>query len=276
MRRAFVSAAALLTGFMLLPARASAQHLPEPWADTEDQPPRVDLSGSFGVLVPTNWSTLVLLGSISSGSGVVEQILSRELRVEADKSYGGALTYWEGRYGLRFQGDYSKSSLRISGAAPIGIQTWLYDVRGVIGAMEYKPSRMILPYGFVGVGGITYDLAQAVSPPLTFITQAPALPSAPNVIIVGDRGRQFVLSEEELGVKTVFALTFGAGTDIRVPIGPGGIGLRLEVSDHWAASPLDVRVTELSSGVTAYDSRVDFGAVHHLSATVGFIVQVGR
>jgi hypothetical protein len=276
MRRARAASAAFLAGFMLLPARTSAQHLPDPWADSEDQPPRVDLSGSFGVLVPTNWSTLVLLGSISSGSGVVEQILSRELRVEADKSYGGALTYWEGRYGLRFQGDYSKSSLRISNAAPIGIKTWLYDVRGVIGAVEYKPSRTVLPYGFVGVGGITYDLAQTVSPPLTFITQAPALPSAPNAIIVGDRSRQFVLSEEELGVKTVFALTFGAGTDIRVPIGPGGIGLRLEVSDHWAASPLDVRVTEVSSGVTAYDSRVDFGAVHHLSATVGFIVQIGR
>ncbi len=276
MRRPFISAAALLAGFMLLPARASAQLLPDPWADSEDRPPRVDLSASFGVLVPTNWSTLVLLGSVSSGSGVVEQILARELRVEADQSYGGALTYWEGRYGLRFQGGYSKSALKISGAAPIGIKTWLYDVRGVIGALEYKPSRVVLPYGFVGVGGVTYDLAQTVTPPLTFITQAPALPSAPNTIIVGDRGRQFILSEEELGVKTVFALTFGAGTDIRVPIGPGGIGLRLEVSDHWTASPLDLRVTELTSGVTSYDSRVQFGAVHHLSATVGFILQIGR
>ena len=127
---------------------------------------------------------------------------------------------------------------------------------------------MILPYGFVGVGGVTYDLAQTVTPPLTFITQAPALPSAPNTIIVGDRGRQFILSEEELGVKTVFALTFQA-YNIRVPIGPGGIGLRLEVSDHWTASPLDLRVTELTSGVTSYNSRVQFGAVHHLSATVG-------
>lgn len=276
MRRAFLSAAVLLAATML-PGPASAQNWPQPWADPEDRPPRVDLSASFGVLAPTNWSTLVLLGSISSASGVVEQILSREIRVDADKAYGGALTYWEGRYGVRLQGGYSKSSLKISGASPVGIKTWLYDVRGVIGGREYEPDRIVLPYGFAGVGGITYSLAQTIGPPLTFITQAPVFATAPNVIVVvGGSGRQFVLSEDELGAKTVLALNFGAGLDLRLPIGPGGVGLRFEVSDHLAASPLHLHITELTSGVTSYDSRVDFGAVHHLSATAGVVVQIGR
>jgi len=268
-------AAALLVGAILFPAPTLAQSWSDPWADPEDRPPRVDLSGSFGVIAPTNWSNLVLLGSISSTTGVIEQVLSRELRVQADKAYSGALTYWEGRYGVRLQGEYSKSSLQITGAQPVSIKTWLYDVRGVIGMLEYKPSRIVFPYGFVGVGGITYDLAQVVSPPLTFMTQAPAISASRDSIIVGDGGRQFVLSEEELGVKTVFALSFGVGTDLRIPLGPGGVALRLEVSDHIAASPLELRISSFSA-LPGSDNRVQFGTVHHLTATAGFVVQIGR
>jgi hypothetical protein len=275
MHRASLTTVVLLAGALLFPAHTRAQSWPEPWADEEDRPPRVDLSASFGVLAPTNWSNLVLLGSISSATGVTEQVLSRQLRVQTDKAFSGALTYWEGRYGVRLQGEYSKSSLQITGAAPVNVKTWLYDVRGVIGMREYAPSRIVFPYGFVGVGGITYDLAQIVGPPLTFITQAPALPAARDLVVVGDGGRQFVLSEDELGVNTVFAFNFGVGTDLRVPLGPGGVALRLEVSDHMARSPLELRLSPLS-GFAPSDDRVQFGAVHHLTATVGFVVQVGR
>jgi hypothetical protein len=277
MRRASLTTAALVAGLTLLPTRSAAQTWPDPWADAEDRPPRIDLAAAVGVLAPTNWSHLVLLGSISSASGVVEQILARELRVDADTEYGGAFTYWEGRYGFRLQGAYSKSSLRISGASPIGIKTWLYDTRGVIGAVEYAPRRKVWPYGFVGVGGITYDLAQVVSPPLTFITQAPAQSIGQTVVVFGDRGRQFVLSEDELGVKTVFALNFGAGTDFRIPIGSAGIGLRVEATDHVARSPLELHISELSAlGAAASDNGVRFGVVHHLSVTAGVVVQIGR
>jgi len=268
--------AALLGCLMLRPARASAQPLPEPWADPQDST-RVDLSAFVGILSPTNWSNLVLLGSISTG-GVVEQILARQLRVDAEKAYGGAVTYWEGRYGFRVQGGYSQSSLRISSAPPVGAKTWLYDVRGVIGAVDYRPRRRVLPYGFLGFGGITYDLAQTVSPPLTFITQAPAVSTGQTVIVVGDRGQQFLLSEDELDAKTVFAVNFGVGTDFRLPIGPGGAALRVELSDHVARSPLELRVSQLSGpgAFISNDSVVRFGAVHHLSATVGVVLQIGR
>jgi hypothetical protein len=267
--------AAVLGGLILLPAWTSAQPLPQPWADPQDST-RVDLSGSVSLLSPTDWSNLVLLGSISS-AGVIEQTLARELQVDAGKAYGGAVTYWEGRYGLRVQGGYSKSSLRISSAPIVGIKTWLYDVRGVIGALDYRTSRKVLPYGFVGFGGITYDLASTVSPPLTFITQAPAVATGQTVIIVADRGRQFLLSEDELDVKTVFAVNVGVGTDFRLPLGPGGVALRVELSDHIAPSPLGLRINQLSGrGAFISDSGVRFGAVHHLSATAGVVVQIGR
>jgi hypothetical protein len=267
--------AAVLGGSILLPAGTSAQPLPQPWADPQDST-RVDLSGSVSLLSPTDWSDLVLLGSISS-AGVIEQILARELQVDAEKAYGGAVTYWEGRYGFRVQGGYSKSSLRVSSAPTVGIKTWLYDVRGVIGALDYRASRKVWPYGFVGFGGITYDLASTVSPPLTFITQAPAMTTGQTVIVVGDRGRQFLLSEDELDVQTVFAVNVGVGTDFRLPIGPGGVALRVELSDHIAPSPLGLRVSQLPGpGAFISDSRVRFGTVHHLSASVGFVVQIGR
>jgi hypothetical protein len=271
----WLSIAAVLGGLILLPARASAQPLPQPWADPQDSA-RVDLSASVGLLSPTDWSNLVLLGSISN-TGVIEQILARELRVDAEKAYGGAVTYWEGRYGFRVQGGYSKSSLRISSAPPVGIKTWLYDVRGVIGALDYRTSRKVLPYGFVGFGGITYDLAQTVSPPLTFITQSPDVTAGHPVVVLGDRGRQFVLSEDELDAKTVFAVNVGVGTDFRLPVGPGGVALRVELSDHIAPSPLGLRISQLSGpGAFISDSGVRFGAVHHLSATVGVVLQIGR
>src|SRR5438093_3115016 len=141
---------------LALSSSVSAQNLPQPWADPEDRPPHVDVSASAGVLMPTNWSSLVLLGSISSASGILEQVLSRELRVQTDKAYSGAVTYWEGRYGFRVQADYSRSSLKISSAplgAPSGqsgtslkvpVKTWLYDARGVIAFVEHDQGRKVL------------------------------------------------------------------------------------------------------------------------------------
>jgi len=274
---------------LALSSSVSAQNLPQPWADPEDRPPHADVSASAGVLMPTNWSSLVLLGSISSASGILEQVLSRELRVQTDKAYSGAVTYWEGRYGFRVQADYSRSSLKIS-SAPLGtpsgqsgatmkvpVNTWLYDARGVIAFVEHEPGRKIWPYGFVGVGGITYDLGQTVAPPLTFVTIAAPQSGGPNTFIVRGDGRQFVLTEDELGAKTVLAFTFGVGTDLRVPLGPAGIGLRLEVADHVAQSPLDLSIRELTaSGETVSDDRVRFGLVHHLVASAGFVLHLGR
>ena len=58
---AFIS----LVVLALVPASSIAQDWSQPWADPQDRPPRVDISASAGFLMPTRWTDLVLLGSIS-------------------------------------------------------------------------------------------------------------------------------------------------------------------------------------------------------------------
>lgn len=273
----------------LLPVVAAAQGPTSPWADPQDAPARVDVSGSAGFLMPTGWSSLVLIGTISSATGALEQVLTRDLRVEPNAAFNAAVTYWRGRYGFRTQAGMSRSTLTVggtpqsgglapsNGAASVDIDTWLYDVRGAVGFIDYNRGRRVFPYGFFGFGGITYDLKTNVGPPLTFITQPPPTTAPPNTVIVRDTSRDFLIAVDELGIETVFALNIGVGTDFRVPVGPGGLGLRLELSDHIAPSPLGLRVRELSPfGGLAGDSAVRFGMVHHLGATAGFVINIGR
>jgi hypothetical protein len=250
----------------------------------------VDVSVSAGMLWPTDWSDAVVLGSLSSVSGALEQVLVRDMRVEPDPVFDAAVTYWRDRYGFRVQAGLSRSSLTIGGAplgdgespedlTPAGVDTWLYEARGVIGLVEYTPERKAWPYVFFGLGGITYDLDRTITPPLlTFIERGGTLDDAPGGIIVeDDGGRQFLLAVDEIGLETVFAVSFGIGTDFRLPFGGGGIGLRLEVSDHLASSPVEVRIRELSAvgGLSSQDV-VDFGAVHHLRAGAGLVIQIGK
>lgn len=293
MRPTYQRCLPLLVALALLsPGLAAAQDWTQPWSDPYDRPPRVDISASAGFLVPTDWSDLVLLGSISSVSGVLEQVLVRDVRVEPATVFDGSVTYWRAKYGFRVHGGFSNGSLVIGrtpgaglqspagddGLGPVAVDTWLYDVRGAVGLTDYRPSRLVWPYAFFGFGGITYDLSRTVSPPLlTFIERGPARRDQRGDIVVVDTGRQFVLAIDELGLETVFAVNFGVGADLRIPLGAGGIGVRLEVSDHVSPSPLGLRIRELSPlGGLASDTMVRFGLVHHLSAAAGLVVHVGR
>lgn len=274
----------------LLPRSAAGQDWNQPWSDPRDRPPRVDLSVSAGLLAPTDWSDLVVLGSISPVSGAFEQVLVRDLRIEPERVVGAAVSYWQDRYGFRAQAALSRSSLVAGGAAladgdtagefrTAGIDSWFYDVRGAIGLVDYSPGRRLWPYVFVGFGGITYDLDRTITPPLlTFITRGRDRPQGDgDIVIVEDDGREFLLSVDELRFETVFAVNFGVGTDIRIPFGGAGVGLRLELSDHVAPSPLGLRIRELSeSGGLTSDAAVRFGVVHHLRLAAGVVLQVGR
>lgn len=286
MRWIRVGLVSCLATMVLLPSVVFAQEWGQPWSDPRDRPPRVDVSVSAGMLAPTDWSDLVLLGSLSPISGVLEQVLVRDVRIEPDSVFDAAVTYWQARYGFRAHAALSRSSLTIGGApdfpadlVPTDIDTWFYDVRGAIGLMEYSPGRKVWPYAFVGFGGITYDLSRTISPPLlTFIERSITRPAGPgDIVIVEEDGREFLLSVDELGLETVFAVNFGLGADFRLPFGGGGVGLRLEVSDHMAPSPLEVRIQELTPfGGLRSDATVDFGLVHHLRAAAGLVVQIGR
>lgn len=275
---------------LAVPAIAGAQDWNQPWSDPRDRPPRVDLSVSAGVLAPTDWSDLVVLGSISPVSGALEQVLVRDLRVDPGRVYGAAVTYWQDRYGFRAHAALSQSSL-IVGGAPLDtasgpaearaadIDSWFYDVRGAIGLLNYSPARKVWPYVFLGFGGITYDLDRTITPPLlTFIERGGSRRGERgDIVIVEDDGREFLLSVDELGLETVFAFNFGVGADLRIPLGGAGIGLRLEASDHLSPSPLGLRIRELrgAGGLTS-DSAVRFGVVHHLRLSAGVVLQIGR
>lgn len=280
-----VAAAFLATG--ISPRAAGAQDWSQPWSDPRDRPARWDLSVTAGGVAPTDWSDLVVLGSLSSVSGALEQVLVRDVRVEPDSVFGAAVTYWRDRYGFRVAGSLSRSSLTIGGTtldatAPgrdvlsADVNTWSYDVRGVIGFLKYSPTRPVLPYVFLGAGGITYDLNRTITPPLlTFIERGG--PVEPGTVIVRGDGRQFLLAVDELGLETVPAFDFGVGSDFRIPFGGGAIGVRVEVSDHISPSPLNVRIRELNpSGGLTEDDAVRFGGVHQLRAQAGLVVQIGR
>jgi hypothetical protein len=289
MRHVRLTYALRVASLILLPAAVGAQDWSQPWADPQDRPPRVDVSASAGFLLPTGWSNLVLLGSVSSATGILEQVLTRDLRVEPKREFTGTATYWKGQYGFRTRVGFSRSSLTIGGtpvgtiqsplegSASIDIDTWLYDVGGAIGFIDYRPGRIVWPYGFFGLGGVTYNPKTPVSPPLTFIEHNGVTFPPDTVLVIRDSSRQFLLAVDELGVETELAFNFGVGTDLRLPLGPGGVGVRLEVSDHVASSPLGLRVRELSTfgGLGPHDS-VRFGLVHHLSATAGVVVHIGR
>jgi hypothetical protein len=294
MRHAPLAVISLVVVWTMCPAPTCAQDWSQPWADPEDRPPRVDVSASGGFLMPTRWSDLVLLGSLSPGVGVLEQVLTRDVHVKPDTEFTAAATYWRSRYGLRVHGGFSRSSVSISAtpvagrssstptgnssddATSVGIDTWLYDLGAAIGFVEYEPGRSIWPYGFFGVGGITYNLKQTIAPPLTFLERPPSAPAG-NTIIVASDGRQFLLTTNALGVETALAFNVGLGTDFRVPLKGGGVALRLEVADHLAASPLAFRIEELSPfGAVPSDTGARYRLVHHLSATAGLVVQFGR
>ena len=271
---------------------AAAQGLPEPWADPVDLPGRLDFSFNVGVDAPTDWSDLVLLGSISPAFGVIEQVLVRDLRVESDTQMSGAVTYWRGRYGFRTQAGLSQSRLSIGGAPvtlsqpavtrrpnSIDLDTWSYDVRGVIGLIEYDRRSWVFPYASFGFGGITYSMDGSLPPPLlTFIDQGRSgISNVDELVVVDQGGSEFLLSVDEVSDETVFAFNVGLGTDIRLPLGPGGIGLRLEVSDHIGPSPVGLQIGELRrASVLSSDTGETFGLVHHLRAAAGFVVYLGR
>ena len=279
---------AYIGSFVLLPSMAAAQDWGQPWSDPRDRPTRVDVNAAVGVMIPTDWSDLVLLGSISPVSGILEQVLVRDIRVRPDSLFGAAVTYWRGNTGFRVQAGVSRSSLEIGGRPFMSpsenntdliaprIDTWFYDVRGAFGLIDYTPGRWVWPYAFAGFGGITYDLSQPVSPPLlTFIERSPA--SRPDIVISEHDGRQFLLAIDELSLETVAAVNFGVGTDFRIPMRGGGLGIRVEASDHVSRSPVLLRIQELGAvgGLTS-DSAVRFGRVHHFRITAGLVVQVGR
>ena len=276
--------AALFVAFatIALPALAEAQ-----LDRIAPGPKRVDVSGSGGFLLPTDWSDLVLLGSVSPVTGALEQVLVRDLVVDPGPVYDATVTYWEGRYGFRAHGGFAQSCLaagRTCGVltsfgepvSRVNVDTYIYDVGGAIGLIDYRRDRWAWPYAFFGVGAVTYNLDQSVGPPLTFIERR-GTRGGSDVLISREDPDTLLISVDELGIETNFAVTLGIGTDFRIPAGPASVGIRFELSDNMHGSPLDLNVANLDvAGIAGRDARLGFGWVHNLRAAVGLVLQFGR
>ena len=259
-------------------------------------PRRVDVSGSGGLRLSSDWSDLVLLGSISTVSGTLEQVLARDLVVDPGPVFDGVVTYWEGRYGFRVHGGFARSCLAVGRSCTsatfagtsaleerrqgvpgdrVDVDTWTYDVGGAIGLVDYRRGTVVWPYFFLGVGAVTYDLERSVGAPLTFIERRSTVPGSTLIVSRTDPD-PLLIAVDELGIETRFALNIGVGSDFRIPVGGGSLGVRLEVSDHIHRSPVDIQIANLAGFTPARDTHVDFGFVHNLRAAAGFVVQFGR
>jgi hypothetical protein len=140
--------------------------------------------------------------------------------------------------------------------------------------IDYRRGAIAWPYFFLGVGGVTYDLEQTVGPPLTFIERRP--PVSGDIIVSRTDPDPLLIAIDELGLETRFALNLGVGSDFRMPLGGGSVGVRLEVSDHIHRSPVAIDIANLEGFIPARGTQVDFGWVHNLRAAAGLVVQFGR
>jgi hypothetical protein len=160
----------------------------------------------------------------------------------------------------------------------VRVRTSMYDIGGAVGLIPYRRGRWAWPYAFVGVGGVTYDLQHTVGPTLeTVIERRPVRGTDSQIVVSHESPRDLLIVLDELGLETQLALNIGLGADLRIPVGPASVGLRLELSDHVHDSPVDIEVTTVDPfGGRGGASRVDFGLVHNLRAAAGLVVQVGR
>lgn len=302
----FLLALLLLT--LLLPASPVAAQTAVPpdttrfdreWGREYSGPQRLELSVSGGYGLSTDWSNRVALQLFDPQGGAHQQVLLRNVAVAPGAGVGGAVTYWRGRYGFRVGGGYMRSCLTTAArcvngeeAPPAGdaalavaevpMDVWRYGVEGVIGLLNWEQSRVWRPYLLVGAGGVTYDAGRDALPLVagSFETILPPT-SAPGGVVITDGHTMLLVSTSELGLEHVFGVTIGVGMDTRIPVGIGGVGLRLELVDQITSSPFSVRVERLDSGGRRFAGRgreetvFRSGAVHNWRLTAGVILEFG-
>ncbi len=249
------------------------------------QPKALSLSAFGGTYWSSPWNDLVLLGSISSRSAV-EQVLLRQVQVSPAALWGGSLTYRRGRGGARIQVAYSKSCLEMAGSCDpaaqasgtqiplphrIDVNTWMADVDAEVTLIPVHEGQWARPYLLLGAGGVVYDPQGSAAQLLPQFLEFPGgtAQSDGNEVVVSFPGAgQVVADVQGAGLQTVFSGVLGLGTDLRVPIGNGGIGLRIEASDHIAQSPMHVSLVQ----GTGRAATLNFGSINNLRLTVGAVI----
>lgn len=286
---------ALAPALLLSTAPATAQQ-GDLWEEYEG-PRRLEISVSGGVFLSTDWSNLVFLEAVGAVGQAQQQVLLRQLRAPPEFGGSASVTYWKGRYGFRVHGGFVSSCVTTGNGCngtstpeqttlertEIGMNQWTYGVQGVIGLREFTPEQVFRPYLVFGAGGVTYDLDE----PLSTVLPGPIERTEPTVIGNGDQTvvitdpSTFLFSMDEVGLATQFALNLGVGTDFRIPIGPGGLGLRLELSDNINQSPLTLRVARIDGGFFSHEfdgiDEIEFDrrSVHNWRLSAGLLFEFG-
>jgi hypothetical protein len=229
-----------------------------------DGPRRVEIAFGGGLFLTSAWSDQVFLESLS-GIGVTnrEQLLNGFSMAPAF-GFTGSFTYWKGRYGFRVLAGYAHGCASTSSNCDdarihtvdgtrifdIDMNQFTYGVQGIVGFSEYSRKQWFRPYGIVGFGGVTYDLAQPLSTflPGPVITTGPVHIDHDNQIVVVSNATTLVFSTSAGGVTNRIALNLGIGADVRLPTGSDAVGLRFEMSDQITQSPQVLRLVSIGNG----------------------------
>jgi len=279
---------------LLLAAPLSAQQ-PDPFKPY-DGPRRLEMSVTAGYFWSSDWSNLVLFESLGIVGNEARRVLMPSLAAAPGAGGQAAVTYWKGRLGFRVVAAYTESCVTAeprcedgrpapsAGGSPLAnpvqmsLKTYSYGVQGIVGMSEYSSNQWFRPYFLVGLGGVTYDPAGSV--PTYVAGQVGPSIQGPETVVTGSPN-QYAFAVDQAGLESRFAVALGLGTDFRLPVGPGGLSLRLEVADHISQSPLGLRLTRLSEGsILDVDNpiqQVDLGvgAVHNLRGQIGLAIEFG-
>ena len=260
------------------------------------QPKSLSLEAFGGAYWSTPWNDLVLLGSVNSGN-TVEQVLLRQVQVQADRVYGGSVTYRRGRGGFRVEASYAESCLQLAGSCDpllqgsatqvplprrIGVNTWTADVAAEVSLVPIKGGEAFRPFLLIGGGAVVYAPkggAAQLLPQFLDITGGTSSTIGTQVTVEFPGAGTVVADVRGIGMETMFSGVLGAGTDVRVPIGNGGVGLRLQAIDHITNSPMHVSI--LQGFTTPQPATFNFGSIQNIRVSAGVVVdfdlgRVGR
>ncbi len=260
------------------------------WDDFDNpyagQPKSLSLAAFGGTYWSSPWNDLVILGSISSRSAV-EQVLLRQVQVHPGPLFGGSVTYRRGRGGFRVEAAYSKSCLEMAGSCDpaqqgsqtqiplpghIDVRTWMANVDAEVALTKIKGGEWVRPYFLLGAGTVVYDPAGTAAQLLPQFLSFPGgtASSTGTEVTVQFPGTGTVVADVRgAGLQTVFSGVLGLGSDVRIPVGNGGFGLRVEVTDNIANSPMHVAVLP---GFGTQPANFDFGAINNIRLTAGVVI----
>jgi hypothetical protein len=297
--RCFLSFLVLL--FVCAPASAQTDstRFDRLWLADYDGPRRLEVGVSAGYALSSDWTDLVALHVFDTRGGIHRQVLLRNVAVAPGAGGAAAVTYWRGRHAFRATVGYSKSCLTTTsrcvagptsppesgaalGVAEVSMDVYRYGIEGIVGLRNWEDSQFWRPYLIVGAGGVTYDPDEDALPlfPGTFETIVQPPSSGAGTVVISNGATTLLVATDELGLENVFGLTLGVGMDFRVPVGIGGLALRLEVADQITSSPFSVTVSRLDDDDRDYFDRGNeptvfrAGAIHNLRLTAGVAVEL--